>query len=69
MDDSPAIERAELARLRLACYLRLAKVPGEAHVVRGAAGPRLAVVLKHLTVEHVAAVPRELDGLRVEVRV
>lgn len=64
MDDA-----LEIARLRLACYLRLARVPGEVRVVPSRLGPRLAVVLQRLSVEAVAAVPRELDGLLVEVRV
>lgn len=63
-------DRATLACLQLALYLRLARVPGEARVVDGGArGPRLAVVLKRLSVEAVAAVPPVVDGVPVEVRV
>lgn len=67
--DAAAHDRAALACLRLACYLRLAKVPGEARVVPSQFGPRIAVVLKRLTVDAVAAVPRSVDDVPVEVRV
>lgn len=67
--DAAAHDRAALACLRLACYLRLAKVPGEARVVDSAAGPRIAVVLEQLSAEAVAAVPRVIDDVPVEVRV
>jgi len=62
--------RAALACLQLATYLRVAKVPGDARVVDcGAHGYRIAVVLKRLSVEAVAAVPKMIDDVPVEVRV
>lgn len=68
--DVAAHDRATLACLRLACYLRLAKVPGEARVVsRGRTGYGIAVVLKRLSVDAVAAVPHSVDDVPVEVRV
>lgn len=70
MTDSPARERAELARLRLACYLSLARVPGQTRVVkRGANGYSLTVLLDRLTVAHVSAVPKVIDNVPVEVLV